>query len=405
MKRVIAVLLAMCMVVGSVAAAGGSDESKSAGAPAGKTFKLGAYFGITGGNAAYGIEARNGAALAIDYVNANGGFNGVPVEMIVYDTQCSPEEAVKIANRLIQKDQVDACIGSMNSGEVLAAAPFFNNAGIYHFGCGTAPSWMAQDWPFVFRAAMNNNNAVPIASKLVLDVGYKTVAIFHGQEDAALSTAKKFKEEFTKLGVNVVSMESYDVGDTDFSAQIQKMLAAKPDGILISVIGEAGGPLVKQIRQAGYKGIIFNKESFMDSQIEVAGTAASNYIAFANPYVTYRTPEDCDIPYMADYLKKYQQKYGVMVKTDSAYRGWDTIMAMWEASKIAKANDSKSLVAATHKVVTKGLGGTMDYTKGNREAYNTFNAFILVNGKNVLWSDWLKKGGYDAYKKATGSEK
>ncbi|OHE70559.1 MAG: hypothetical protein A2413_10675 [Treponema sp. RIFOXYC1_FULL_61_9] len=401
MKRALIVILSLSMSAGSVFAAG--EAEKGVATPAAKTYKIGAYFGITGGNAAYGIEARNGVVLGIEHVNANGGFNGVPVELIVYDTQCSPEEAVKLANKLISQDKVDSAIGSMNSGEVLAAAPFFNNAGIYHFGCGTAPSWMAQDWPFVFRAAMNNNNAVPIASKLVTEIGYKSIAIFHGQEDAALSTAKKFQEELEKIGVKIVAKESYDVGDTDYSAQIQKMLAAKPDGILISVIGETGGPLVKQIRQAGYDGIIFNKESFMDSQIDVAGAEASNYIAFANPYVTYKTPEDCDIPYMADYLKRYKAKYGNMVKTDSAYRGWDTVMAMWEASKLAKSNDSKALAAATHKVVAAGLGGTMDFTKGNREAYNTFNAFILVNGKNVLWSDWLKKGGYDSYKKITAN--
>lgn len=420
MKKLLAVLLVLVMVMGLAACAGKSEGSKTPTdtnkAPgstttttetktSGDTFKLGGYFGLTGGNSAYGIECRNAVQLAVEYVNANGGFNGKQVELIVYDTQCSPEEAVKVATKLIQTDKVDACIGSMNSGEVLAAAPYFNEAGIYHFGCGTAASWMAEDWPYVFRAALNNNFAVPICAKLIPAVGYKSIAIFNGQEEAALATADAFEEEFKRLGIDVVARESYDAGDTDFSAQIASMLAANPDCVFISVIGETGGPIVKQLRQNGYTGIIFNKESFMDSQIAIAGPEASNYIAFANPYVTYKSVEDCNIPIMKEFLQRYLDKFGTMVATDSAYRGWDTVMVMWEASKIAGSNDSDALREATHKVVIDGLGGKLDYTSGNREGYNTFNSFILVDGKNILFDEWLKNGGYEEYLRKTGNEK
>ena len=143
----------------------------------------------------------------------------------------------------------------------------------------------------------------------------------------------------------------------------------------------------------------------MDSQIAIAGEAASNYIAFSNPYVTYPDVESCNIPIMKEYLQRYLDAYGEMVKTDSAYRGWDTVMVMWEASKIAGSNDSDALREATHKVVIEGLGGTLDYTSGNREGYNTFNSFILIDGQNVLFSEWLANGGYEAYLAATGNAK
>ncbi|NLD60669.1 MAG: ABC transporter substrate-binding protein [Clostridiales bacterium] len=396
MKKVLSLVLVALLALATLAIPAMAE---------GETFRIGTYFGITGGNSAYGIECRNAVRLAVDYVNQNGGFNGQKVELVEYDTQCSAEEAVKVATKLITEDKVDAAIGSMNSGEVLAAAPYFNEAGIYHFGCGTAASWMKEDWPYVFRAAMNNAFAVPIAANLMVDLGYKTIAIFNGQEEAALATANIFEETFKGMGIEVVARESYDAGDTDYSAQITKMMSANPDCILISVIGETGGPLVRQLRQNGYTGIILNKESFMDSQIEIAGAEASNYIAFANPYVTYKSVDDCDIPYMKEFLQRYLDAYGQMVKTDSAYRGWDTVMVMWEASKIAGSNESNALVEATHKVVIEGLGGTLDYTSGNREGYNTFNSFILVNGKNVLFKTWLEEGGYEAYLAETGNAK
>ena len=394
MKKILALVLALSLlVIGAMALADGD------------TFKLGWYFGLTGGNSAYGIECFNGVKLGVDYINKNGGLNGKQIELVGADTQCSPEEAQKIATKLINDDHVDACIGSMNSGEVTAAAKFFNEAGIYHIGCGTAHSWMQEDWPFVFRAAMDNDFAVPIAAALLPKLGYETVAIFNGQEDASIGTANAFEAKFNELGVKVVDRESYSVGDTDYSAQIAKMLSYDPDCICICVIGEIGGPLVNQLRLGGYDGIILDKESFMDSQIEIAGKENSNYIMFSNPYVTYKSVDDCDIPNMKEYLQLYLDTYGTMVATDSAYRGWDSMMVLAEAAKIAGANDSESLRAATHKVVIPGLGGTLDYTLGNREGYNTFNSFILVDGKNLLFDDWYSNGGYQAYLDDTGLDK
>lgn len=420
-KKIVSAVMALLMLVALVgctanvpanspaptaAAAAATDAPANTQAPAADTgtFRLGAFLQLTGGNSAYGIEARNATQLAVDYINSQGGFNGQQIELIVYDTQGSAEEAVKIATKLIETEKINACIGSVNSSEVLAAAGTFNDAGIITFGLGTSPTWMAKDWPFVFRATMNNGTAAPMTVNLIADCGLKSVAMFYGQDDASLATAKTFKEACTAKGIEVIAEETYDAGDTDYSAQVTKMNNSGAQCVYISVIGETGPVIVKQLRQYGYKGLIFNKESFMASQIEIAGKEAANYIPFANPYVTYNSAEECDIPLVKEFLVRYAEKYGAISKTDSAYRGWDSMMVLWEASKIAKSNKSVDLQAAVHKInALPGLGGTLDYSKG-REGYGTFNSFILVDGKNVLFKQWLDNGGYEAYKKATGRE-
>jgi hypothetical protein len=94
-----------------------------------------------------------------------------------------------------------------------------------------------------------------------------------------------------------------------------------------------------------------------------------------------------------------------MPRHEAAYRGWDTMMAMWEAAKQAGKNDDESLRLAMPKVVIDGLGGKLDYSKGDREGYSVFKEFVLLDGKDIPIDDWLKSGGYEAYKKATGSAK
>ena len=97
---------------------------------------------------------------------------------------------------------------------------------------------------------------------------------------------------------------------------------------------------------------------------------------------------------------------GACPVTEIAYRSWDTMLVLWEASKIAGSNDTEALKAAIDQVKDlEGLGGILDYTTGDHEGYHSFNSFVLLGSHFQLYSDWAANGGYDAYKAATGNEK
>ena len=422
-KRIVALILAAVMGASLTACGGGTGESgsgnsssqksntessaeTSTGTTDGETFKIGVFQPLSGASAAYGIEARNAIEMAVDYVNENGGFNGVPGEVVAYDTQCSVEEAVKIASKLVNEERVDAVLGSLLSSEMFATGNTLNEAGVYTIGLGTSASWMQEDWPYVFRASMNNGAGSPTIAKMIQDMNCTQAAVFYGQDDAALSAYSLFEEAVTAEGIEILLAETYDQGDTDFSAQITNIVNSGAEVVFMSTIGETAPIVAKQLRQYGYDGVIISKESFMASQIAIAGEENSNYIAFVNPYVTYESIDDIDIPEVKEFAEKYAERYGEINKTDSSYRGWDSVMVMWEASKIAKSNDSEALKEATNQISDlQGLGGTLDFTKGNREGYNEFNSFILIDGKNVLWSKWMNEGGYEDYLAATGRDK
>lgn len=383
--------------------AGGAGEN---GGASGETFKVGAFLQLTGGTSVGGMEANHSLDVAVAEINKAGGFNGQQVELVVSDTQGSPEEAVKIVNKFLGDGTYDAIIGSVNSAECLAALQYASDAGIISFGLGTSNSWMEPGWEYVFRATMNNNLAAPLTAKLVTDMGYTKVGIFTGQDDASVTTTNAFREASEGLGITIVSQEAYDDGDVDYSAQIAKVLSAEPEVVYACTIGNDAGSAVKQIREAGFEGVILLKESFQSFSVDVAG-ANSKYLAFANPYVTYDSVEECpdELAEMKKYLALYQDMFNELPSTDSGYRGWDTMMSLWEASKIAKSNESDALLEAMTSVKIDGLGGTLDFSDGSHEGYgDSFNCFIYVNTeeKNVLWDTWLKDGGFDAFKAETG---
>jgi branched-chain amino acid transport system substrate-binding protein len=393
-RKGMAVLLALLLVIiGSAAYA----------AP---EFHIGTYLQLTGSNSVVGNSGRQGIDLAVKHINANGGFNGSIVVVTHYDTAGSTEEAVKVVQKMIVDDAVDAVIGSINSNEVSAAIPYLNEAEIYNFGLGTSATWM-QDTSkiWTFRASANNGRIAPQDVDLILQLGYKNVAIINGTDDTGKSTADAFEAACKEKGLVVTTRQQCDSEDTDLTGQILQILSTDPDCIFMSLIGTTFGPFVRQVRNMGYKGMIGCKECFSLEYQNVAGAENSNYVFYAYPYVGYTDIEDCNIPIMKEYLKNFYAEFKELPAHEGAYRGWDTMMSMWEAAKIAGSNDKTALRDAMTKVKIPGLGGELDFTKGDREGYSQFYSFVLIDGNNYLIDEWLAAGGYEKYRKATGRDR
>ena len=396
-RKTLFALLALVMVFSAVSTGAFAEDGK---------FLIGTYLQLTGSNSIVGNAAKQGIDLAVKFINENGGFNGTTVEVVHYDTTGSTEEAVKVVQKMLVNDAVDAVIGSVNSNEVTACIPYLNEAEVYNFGLGTSATWMADaSRVWTFRASANNGRIAPQDADLILQLGYKNVAIINGTDDTGSSTADAFQKACEEKGLIVTTRQQCDSEDTDFSGQISQILATDPDCIFMSLIGTTFGPFVKQLRNMGYTGMIGCKECFSLEYQQVAGAQNSNYIFYAYPYVAYTDIADCTIPIMTEFLERFTAEYNALPAHEAAYRGWDTMMAMWEATKVAGNNDKVALRDAMVGVKLPGLGGELDYTKGDREGYSEFYSFVLVDGKNFILDEWIADGGYEAYKAATGRDR
>lgn len=398
-KKLLVLLLALVMVTGMAVTSLANAEAFTG------EFKIGISVSYTGPNAQNGLEAINGLKMALEEINAAGGFNGAEgVLATLYDSKGSTEEAVKTAMKLTQNENVDAVIASQVSAEVLAAGQYYEDAEIFTIGMGTSATWMKQGWKYLIRGSVNYDFVAPEVTSMVADMGFTKIAIMKDQSEAALSFAETFKQLAAENGIEILIEESCEPEDTDLSAQCARIVAAKPEAIFISMTSNDCGYFVKQIRQSGYTGLIFDKESFFASMVDIAGPENSNYILFANPYVTYANLEDCTIENMKAFLTKYLELYGALPTTEIAYRAYDSAMVIWEATKISGSNETEAMLAAVPQIKIEGLGGTMDYTNGDGEPYRSVRRFIYVDGVNYDWNDWMASGGYEAYKEATGNE-
>jgi len=395
----------------SVVAGDGSPSSSAASAPSesgstgnsGDTFKLGQYLPLSGNNATAGQTLLDGTKLAIEKVNAAGGLNGQQIELVYYDTTSSTEEAAKITTKLVEVDKVDAVITTPMSTEILASAQTLMDNKVLTFALGTSPAVVKEEWDYLYRPALNNGYMMPVIFEMINKMGFENTAILYTQDETCIAMMDLFEEAAKAQNMPILAKESFDMGETDYSAQLTNILATNPQFVFFAVSGDFVGLCAKQIRQMGYDGLIVSRELFPENQIQVAGDATS-YFCFANPYVTYGAVEECDIPIMRAFLEEYYAAYNTMPNMDWAYRGHDTIMVLWEASKIAGSNDPEALKAAMSQVKFEGLGGTMDFTAGH-EGYSTFNTFCVMAGKNLLFDAWYDNGGYAKMLEETGRER
>jgi len=408
MKKVIAILLSIVLTL-SLAACGGTtttpssnDNNHSTSAPSESNnpgtsqnfsgvFKVGVHIPMTGPESVQGMAGLNAIKLYAKLLNEKGGLLGKKVEVIAYDDQISPEVAVTVATKLIEVDNVDVAINGTGSSCCLATGELFNKAGIPAFGLGISKTFMAQGWEYQFRPTINTTISVSTLPKLMTSMGYKKLAMITGQNDYGINNRNVMLEYAPKAGMEIVADETMVSGDTDFSGQITNMLKNKPDAVFIGIASGDVATCIKQLRQFGWDGIIFYSENLQQTMVEIAGEA-SNYVAFAYPYALYNDINDIKDPQMKEFYELYLAEYGQLPPGDCAYRGWDAMLILEEAVKIAKSTERDAIRDAILEISgLKILGGTANFaaTK-NGECLTEYYNFIVIDGKNVNFADWLK---------------
>jgi branched-chain amino acid transport system substrate-binding protein len=324
------------------------------------TVKIGFNVPLTGFAAADGSSALTGAELAVEQANAAGGINGSMIELVVYDDQASPKEAVPIAQKLIEKDAVVAAISGSYSGSTRAAAGVFQEAGVPYISAYAIHPDITRAGNYVFRTSFVGEVQGRAGAKLIGDtLGLKRVVIITLQNDFGKSLSAGFKEGAARFGIEVVAEHEYSIKDRQFGPIVSTVKSENPDAIYASGYFFTAGPLVSQLRAAGVDVPVIGQEGY-DSQkfIEIAGQAAEGII------ITTSLDRDSDAAETRDFIREFEKKAGH--KTDmvaaSAHTAVKVIVAAMrkagttDRAKIRDAIAATSLTAATGNISFNALG-------------------------------------------------
>ena len=299
--------------------------------------RVGVLVPLTGFAAADGMSTVQGVRIAADEINQAGGILGRRVELVEYDDKADPREAVNFARRLIELDRVAFAIGGSYSGATLAAAPVFNEARVPLMGAYAVAPAITLGKPYVFRVGLLGPVQGRVGAVVADMMGAKRIAVLTIQNDFGRALEEGFREQAAKLGLEIVFLEGYPLGNRTFVPLLSSIRAARPDLIYASGYYTEASSLVRQARSLGMTMPIIGQEGYDSPKfIELAGRSSEGVL------ITTTLDRDDPSPEVQGFLRAYQQRTGIPADMVGA-SGYSALKVMALAAERAGSLDGEAL--------------------------------------------------------------
>jgi ABC-type branched-chain amino acid transport systems, periplasmic component len=356
----------------------------AAPAVAQNTIKIGVSQPLTGAVAASGNYVANGARLAAEHINSQGGVLGRQIELVIEDNKSNPREAVNTAEKLILRDKVPVMIGAWGSTFTLATLPKLEEYGIPMVVETASSSKVTTSGnPWVFRISPTSRmEAQAFAKKLAsFDPPIKKVDFLSVNNDWGLGAATEFKAMFAKEGIEIGRMETMAPEATDLSAQLAALKGSGSDTLIVTSGVEQ---LTLAIRQAAEQRlsqrIVTTGGSFPEQLLENPGPKGyvSTHLLFFSPW----TADKALYPEIAKaYMDGWKAKNLPFPGLTEGFRGYDAVLTVAEALRLAGSDDPKAIRDALWKTKVKGVNGDISFVKdgpaGKESGQNEPNVYIV----------------------------
>ncbi|HVH95369.1 MAG TPA: ABC transporter substrate-binding protein [Bacillus sp. (in: firmicutes)] len=352
-------LLAVFMLF-TLAACGNnnSESSEEKTSDGGKIdAKIGVISILSGSGSAYGEAITNGFKLAQKEINEKGELN---IELLVEDSAGEQEQALSAAQKIMSDDEVVAILGPTLSTEMNVVGPEADLNGIPIMGTSTTAKGIPQIGEYVFRNSLPEEIAIPAAiEKAVEKYDAKKVALIYGNDDVLTKSGFDTMEKTAKdMKLDIVTIETFQKGQSDYNAQLTKIKELKPDLILSSALYNEGAVIMDQARKMGITVPFVGGNGFNSPKvIEIAGDASEGLIV-ATPW--FAEKED---PKVQEFVKNYEAEYG-LAPDQFAAQAYDALYIMAEGLKNAGEADRDALRDAIAEIKDlEGILGKFSFDK------------------------------------------
>ena len=370
-RKAIFVLMSIFMLVGC-----GEKENSEKDS----VIKIGGMGPLTGSAAMYGITIENGAKLAFEEINKNGGVLGKKLEYISLDEKADPVEAVNAYNRLIDEG-VSAIIGSVTSKPTLAIAELAAQDGIPMITPTGTQVNITDAGPNIFRVCFTDPyQGGTLATFAKEKLNAKTAAVMiNNSSDYSNGIAEEFIKQANKLGIKIVAKEGYSDGDKDFKAQLTKIKIEDPDVLMVPEYYEQSALIATQAREVGLKSTFIGPDGW-DGVVNVLDS--SSYSIVDNTYFTNHYSAEDKSEKIQDFLKKYREKYN---EEPTAFSGlaYDAVYILKDAIEKAGTTEKEKLVAAIKESDMDGVTGHLTFDEKNNPI-KAVTIIKIINGKYVF---------------------
>lgn len=353
-------------------------------------YKVGAVFSVTGRASFLGEPEKKTAEMIVEEVNKNGGINGHPLELVLYDDESDETKCVLAMKRLIKRDRVPVIIGPSLSGNSLAVVNICNEAEVPLVSCAASIKIVTpvQERKWIFKVPQSDRHAVETIYDYLLEHGMNKIAIMSVSTGFGASGREELLELAPQMGITIVADERYGPKDTDLTAQLTRIRGTEAEAIVNWSVGPTQVLAVKNWHDLGMRAIPFFQSHGFGSRknIELAGGAAEGVFC---PLGRVNIPElvPPDHPQkevVLAYNQAYQEKYHEPVSSFGGH-AWDALHLVMDALEDVGPNSAKIREHLEHRKNFVGQHGVFNFSPTDHNGL-TKEAFQMVVVKNGDWA-------------------
>ncbi len=303
MKKVLSLMLVLAMCLTLFAACGTTTEEAPAESTAtestpaegaedslaGEPILIGCLQDITGPTSSLGAAVTEGAKWAVNEINAAGGIDGRPLELVVYDTTGSVDEAITAFTRACTEDGVTAVIGPPVANIGLAIAPISENYDVPMLAFAMDKNiFVKEDGStyknmFLFQPNADQQAAI-MASYAINELGITNFGVIYNEQNAySTSLVAGFENTVAAEGATIVTSEAYNPDNRDFNTLLTKMMTNNPEAIFAPNYTAELALIAQAAAEVGYEGkIIAGLDACPPFNTIVEGVEDLSNIIFVN---------------------------------------------------------------------------------------------------------------------------
>jgi branched-chain amino acid transport system substrate-binding protein len=369
----------------------------------GKDINIGALVPLTGSGATYGPGMLAAIQIAVDEVNKAGGPLNRNLKLFSADDQSDPIAAVPAAEKLVNINKIRTLLGTYSSAVTLAVSPVAISANIIAMNTSGAPSVSAQG-PLTFQFNPRENLYAEAELSIAIEKGYKTASILAAANPATKGNADIFTKLFEAAGGKILARVDFVQGQPSYRAELQKVLAPKPDFVLgASYVPDASiyvkeaysiDPNVRWIGPAfGFNATLAKSlgaqitDGIMGAD-SVPATDSAAFKSYAKKFKSATGNDAISNTYGAmtyDMVNMYAlavQKAG-SDDTQAVANALHLISGNGTGTKVSNFAEGKKALEAGKKIDYQGASGPLKFNKtNNRGVY--FGIFELKGGTAIL---------------------
>jgi len=353
--------------------------------------KVGALLAETGPASFLGAPEAKTLRMLVEEVNAKGGIGGRKIELIIKDTQASPEKAVSFAKQLIDEDKVFAIIGPSTSGETMQVKNIAEQGQTILLSCAAAETIVNPIAKYVFKTPQKDSDAVRKIFLQMKKMGISKIGVLSSNTGFGGAGKAQIEKLAPEYGMTIAANEVYDKAATDLTAEVTKVKAANVQALVNWSIEPAQAIVVKNARQIGLTIPIFQSHGFGNiSYCKLCGPAAEGVLFPAGRLLVADTLSDKNPQkkVLESYKKDYEAKYKEDVSTFGGH-AYDAFIILERGLKDAGPGADKEKVRSAIENI-KGLVGTAGIfnfspTDHNGLDINAFEMLTVKDGKFAVY--------------------